>query len=354
MQIRSLSLAKSITTTVVTLTFISLPAIAVTVEQVPNSRRINGGWVTDTANILTPQTEAQLNQMISELEAKNGSEIAVVTVPDTAASATPKQFATALFNRLKIGKAGQNNGVLFLISTGNRRVEIETGTGLQTILPNFFVTNIIKQEITPRFKQNDYDGGTIAGTKALVVTLQNYQPVNNVPVSSVPLQQTQPVPVQTYSNSSDSYGRDFLIALVCFIVGVFLVIFVIFYLIYRFLKAIFRSIFQAQPSQNQWQTSPGYTPHPTYGSNRQYVYNNSNETTYVNVENEVDCGNYQSNNYEPSYSPDNSSYSSDNNNYSTDNNSYSSDNSSSSSYESSSSSDYGGGCSSGDGGGDSW
>ncbi len=237
MQIRSLSLAKSITTTFVTLTLISLPAIALTVEQVPNSRRINGGWVTDTANILTPQTEAQLNQMISELEAKNGSEIAVVTVSDTAPSATPKQFATALFNRLKIGKAGQNNGVLFLISTANRRVEIETGTGLQTILPNFFVSNIIKQQITPRFKQNDYDGGTIAGTKALVVTLQSYQPVNNVPVSSVPLQQNQPVPVQTSPNSTTTF-----FILLCFFLGLFLIIGVIFYLIYRLLKAIFSFI----------------------------------------------------------------------------------------------------------------
>jgi len=55
---------------------------ALTVEAVPNPQEVNGSWVTDMANILSDSTEAQLNQTISELEAKNGTEIAVVTVPE--------------------------------------------------------------------------------------------------------------------------------------------------------------------------------------------------------------------------------------------------------------------------------
>ncbi len=36
------------------------------------------------ANLLPPEVEATLNEQISSLEAMNGTEIAVVTVPDTA------------------------------------------------------------------------------------------------------------------------------------------------------------------------------------------------------------------------------------------------------------------------------
>jgi uncharacterized protein len=107
---------------------------AITVQEVPNPRQVNNTWVTDKANILSDSTETQLNQMISDLEAKNGSEIAVVTVPDTKPSATPKAFATELFNFWGIGKKGKNNGVLLLISSGERRVQIETGSGIQSIL----------------------------------------------------------------------------------------------------------------------------------------------------------------------------------------------------------------------------
>lgn len=166
------------------LVIIGVPSVSlgVTIEQVPNPRQTNGGWVTDMADILSPNAEAELNQTISNLEAKNGSEIAVVTVPETAPSATPKQFATTLFNRWGIGKADKNNGVLVLISQSDRRVEIETGSGLQTILPNTKLSNIIQQEIAPKFKQGDYDGGTIAGTKSLVLALENSNQIDNADI----------------------------------------------------------------------------------------------------------------------------------------------------------------------------
>ena len=56
---------------------------AIPISDIPNPRQLNGTWVSDVANILSPDTEAQLNQRIDQLVAKNSSEIAVVTVPDT-------------------------------------------------------------------------------------------------------------------------------------------------------------------------------------------------------------------------------------------------------------------------------
>ena len=152
-----------------------LKSEAITVQEVPNPRQVYGGWVTDTAEILTASTEAQLNQMIEELEAKNGTELAIVTVPETFPAASPKEFTTKLFNYWGIGKKEQDNGVLFLISVGDRRVEIETGYGVEGILPDAQVGRMIETKILPRFKQGDFDGGTVAGTKALVVALEGEQ-----------------------------------------------------------------------------------------------------------------------------------------------------------------------------------
>ncbi|MBE9116608.1 TPM domain-containing protein [Lusitaniella coriacea LEGE 07157] len=151
---------------------------AVTVQEVPNPRESYGGWVTDMADILLNDTEDRLNRIISELEAKNGTEMAVVTVRETAPSPTPKAFATELFNTWGIGKKGENNGVLFLISKGDRRVEIETGYGIAEILPDVRVANIIETEIVPRFKQKDFDGGAIAGTEELATILAGESPLS--------------------------------------------------------------------------------------------------------------------------------------------------------------------------------
>jgi uncharacterized protein len=124
------------------------------------------------ANLLNPQTKAKVNQMLSQLEAENGTEIAVVTVPDTAPASTSKQFATKLFNYWGIGKKGINNGVLLLISKSDRHVQIEIGYGVEEVLPNVRIKEIIDKQIIPYFKQGDFAGGTLAGTTALTKALE--------------------------------------------------------------------------------------------------------------------------------------------------------------------------------------
>jgi uncharacterized protein len=237
---------------------------AITIQEVPNPRQVNNTWVTDKANILSDSTETQLNQMISDLEAKNGSEIAVVTVPDTKPSATPKAFATELFNFWGIGKKGKNNGVLLLISSGERRVQIETGSGIQSILPDAKAVGIIETEITPRFKQQDFDGGTLAGTKALVNVLQtpmvNAQSQTTLPLAPiVPSQGVKPSPIPSQSpviSNSKSTGEDLSNSI---ILGLFILVpgFLIF--------NTFRSLFSRK------------SPSP---SHRGYRPNNSNSSDY--------------------------------------------------------------------------
>ncbi|MGC9502862.1 TPM domain-containing protein [Baaleninema sp.] len=151
----------------------ALASFAVEVSEVPNPRVVYGGWVTDMANLLSPETETQLNQLIFQLEAQNGTEIAVVTVPETAPSPSPKAFATALFNEWGVGKEEADNGVLFLISHSDRRVEIEVGYGLEATLPDTRVGGIIETAIVPQFKRGEFDGGTLAGTRELVAILQS-------------------------------------------------------------------------------------------------------------------------------------------------------------------------------------
>jgi len=290
---------------------------AITVQEVPNPRQVNNTWVTDKANILSDSTETQLNQMISDLEAKNGSEIAVVTVPDTKPSGTPKAFATELFNFWGIGKKGKNNGVLLLISSGERRVQIETGSGIQSILPDAKAVGIIETEITPRFKQQDFDGGTLGGTKALVNVLQtpmvNAQSQTTLPLAPiVPSQGVKPSPIPSQSpviSNSKSTGEDSSNPINGFPVGLFIIALIPGFIIFN----IFRSLFS------------GKSPSP---SHRRYPGNNSSN----NRNNSSNSPNYSS-------SSDNSSSSS----------GYSSSSSSSDSGGS-----FGGGDSSGGGGGGSY
>ncbi len=146
-------------------------AFALKVESVPSPQLNQGSWITDTANVLSPETETEINRMLSLLAAANGIEIVVVTVPKTNSFNTPKEFANALFHYWKVGRQGQENGLLFLISTGERIVEIKTGIGVKEVIPDALALNIINQQITPQIKQNNFDKATLIGTKALVANL---------------------------------------------------------------------------------------------------------------------------------------------------------------------------------------
>ncbi|MGK7939075.1 MAG: YgcG family protein [Crocosphaera sp.] len=145
--------------------------MAITPQEVPNPKISSGGWVSDLAEILSPTTENQLNEIMDRLETLNHSEMAIVTVSETSEGLSTKAFATELFNYWGIGKKGEDNGVLLLISVEDRRVEIETGYGLQEILPDVKVQQIIDRTILPNFKEGNFALGTVEGTKNLAVLL---------------------------------------------------------------------------------------------------------------------------------------------------------------------------------------
>lgn len=163
------------------------PSAAIDIESVPNPRD-NDGWVTDMADMLSPSQEAELNEIISTLEAREGHEIAVVTVTETEPAATPKAFATELFNTWGIGKEEADNGILFLVSKGDRRTEIEVGYGLEATLPDAKVGEILRSRVTPEFKQGNFDVGILNGTEALTTVLNGdtLTPLAGTPTQSQP------------------------------------------------------------------------------------------------------------------------------------------------------------------------
>ncbi len=158
------------------LVLLSLPAQAITIEDVPNPRGYGSSansWISDTANLISPESEAKLNQMLSALEAENGTEMAIVTVEQTAPAASPRAFTTDLFNAWGVGKADADNGVVFLISRGDRRAEVVVGYGLESVLTTSKIEKLLQRQAVPNFKQGDYDQGILDASKAIVSELSD-------------------------------------------------------------------------------------------------------------------------------------------------------------------------------------
>ncbi len=146
--------------------FLTGVSTAETLDQIVNPKTTGNGWVSDMAEVLDDKTEQRLNELIDRLERETTAEIAVVTIRRTDGR-TPKEFATDLFNRWGIGKTGEDNGVLVLMVVEERRIEVETGYGVEGVLPDGKVAAILDTKVIPRFKQGDIGGGLLAGVQAM-------------------------------------------------------------------------------------------------------------------------------------------------------------------------------------------
>lgn len=148
--------------------FIALLSSAMTVDQVPNVHVASRDrYVSNPSGVLSENTVRALDAAIGDLWRQSSAEMAVVAVDKIDESMTPEEFATALFEKWRIGKSDKDNGVLLLISRDDRAVQIRTGYGLEGALPDITAGRIIRDKMFPRFRKGDYDGGTIAGVKAL-------------------------------------------------------------------------------------------------------------------------------------------------------------------------------------------
>jgi uncharacterized protein len=133
------------------------------------------GRISDFAQVLDPTSKEKLNALAAEVAQQSTAEIAVVVV-ETTAPLTPKQYATELFNRWGVGKQGTDSGVLVLLAVADRRIEIETGYGVEGILPDGRVGEIIRTAMLPHFTRNAWGEGLIAGTQQLAqILLQEYK-----------------------------------------------------------------------------------------------------------------------------------------------------------------------------------
>jgi uncharacterized membrane protein YgcG len=133
------------------------------------------GWVSDVAQVLDAPSKEKLNALAAEVARQSTAEIAVVVV-ETTAPLTPKQYATELFNQWKVGKQEADSGVLVLLAVADRRIEIETGYGVEGILPDGRVGEIIRTAMLPHFRRNAWGDGLVAGTQQIAQILrQEYQ-----------------------------------------------------------------------------------------------------------------------------------------------------------------------------------
>jgi uncharacterized protein len=125
------------------------------------------GRVNDRAKLLSPRTERRLTATLQAYENKTGHQLAILTVP-TLEGDPIEDFGIRVVEAWKLGRKGQDDGILLLVAARDKKMRIEVGYGLEGDLTDLEAGRIVRDIMAPLFRQGDFDGGILAAVGAIL------------------------------------------------------------------------------------------------------------------------------------------------------------------------------------------
>jgi uncharacterized protein len=132
------------------------------------------GPVVDTTGSLSPEVRRRVEALARELQQKTGAEMAVLLVRTT----KPEDvfsYGMRVAEAWKLGQrpraggpnvGGGDNGLLFVVALDDRQMHMFTGYGLEGMLPDGRVGEILDRHVVPAFRQGDVGAGVYRGLRA--------------------------------------------------------------------------------------------------------------------------------------------------------------------------------------------
>lgn len=137
------------------------------------------GHVSDFANVIEPSAKQELEAYCARVKASTGAEIALVTLPSLQGEPI-EDVANVMFRKWGVGSKGNNEGVLLLLSIGDRRSRLEVGYGLEQYISDGYAGSVIR-EMRPALRERNYGlalahaahiiGETVAKAKGVQISV---------------------------------------------------------------------------------------------------------------------------------------------------------------------------------------
>lgn len=167
------------------------------------------GPVNDKAGLISSSDEAKLSEYLNRINDKTGIQLAVLTI-DSLEGHPIEVYSMAVCEEWQLGQKGEDNGVLLLVAFEDHEFRIETGYGLEGTLTDMASGIILRNVITPYFKEGKYSTGILAGMQAIGVA---------VAPSEAGLMEGVPQTTVSYSSNYDD-DEDAIAGFIFFIIFV--------------------------------------------------------------------------------------------------------------------------------------
>jgi uncharacterized protein len=123
--------------------------------------------VVDKANILSANVESALNQSLESFRQTSGPQVAILTVSSTG-NQSIEDFSVDVARKWGLGDKTRDDGVLLVIAFDDRKLRIETGSGIEGELTDVEAGRIIDGIIAPQLKAGNPDAAVLDGASAMM------------------------------------------------------------------------------------------------------------------------------------------------------------------------------------------
>lgn len=125
------------------------------------------GHVNDYADFLTSAEENRLETKLRNYRDSTSTVIVIASLESLQGNAI-EEIGTKMFNEWNMWEGDRDNGVLLLVSRQERDIRIEVGYGLEGAIPDIMAGRIIRQILTPAFRESRYYDGFDRATSAIM------------------------------------------------------------------------------------------------------------------------------------------------------------------------------------------
>jgi uncharacterized protein len=123
--------------------------------------------VNDYAGLLTPDERDRLESRLAHYERSTGGTQMAIAIFRSLEGEDLADVANRLFRQWRLGQKGLDNGLLLVVFVQDRKVRVEVGYGLEAVVTDALASQIIRQTIAPRFREQRYADGLMAGVDML-------------------------------------------------------------------------------------------------------------------------------------------------------------------------------------------
>jgi len=148
------------------------------------------GYLSDFAGVVDGPSAQHIESICRELDQKTGAQIGVASFKDMGGDDIDN-FTNRLFDQWMPGQRGVDNGILIVNAVSERKVRIEIGYGLESVIPDAVTGRIRREIMNPLLQQGKYGEAYLGGVAAIASLVAQDKHITLASLSGVQVPQTQ-------------------------------------------------------------------------------------------------------------------------------------------------------------------